>query len=133
MGEAEELQVNNKLNCRFAEECRETPLEFLGFEDHVFLESVKGDSPLACEKDIFIGVFFDGTNNNKYRDAPGYGHSNVARLYEVFPGTAARQAIPTLQPRLDLAPSATAANRHVDSAEQDPGRSEEHTSELQSH
>lgn len=108
-------------NSRLAESCRDDPLAFTDSESKISVQNQDKTDPIACEKDIFIGVFFDGTNNNKYRDAPGYGHSNVARLYEVFPGTAARQTIPTLPPRLDLAPSATAANRHVDSAEQDPG------------
>ncbi|WP_169307500.1 T6SS phospholipase effector Tle1-like catalytic domain-containing protein [Chitiniphilus eburneus] len=40
----------------------------------------------TCEEDIYLGFFFDGTNNNKYRDTSGSSHSNVARLYEVYAG-----------------------------------------------
>lgn len=37
-----------------------------------------------CGEEIQIGVFFDGTNNNKDRDAPKNAHSNVGRLFDVF-------------------------------------------------
>lgn len=33
-----------------------------------------------CKQNIFIGMFFDGTNNNMLRDMP-LGHSNIACLY----------------------------------------------------
>ena len=34
------------------------------------------------------GVFFDGTNNNRARDEPRQGHTNVVRLFNVFKDTA---------------------------------------------
>ncbi|HBI8622179.1 TPA: DUF2235 domain-containing protein, partial [Escherichia coli] len=37
-----------------------------------------------CTEELRIGIFFDGTNNNKDRDAPKHAHSNVARLYDIF-------------------------------------------------
>lgn len=37
---------------------------------------------LTCEKEIHVGIFFDGTNNNRDRDKPVQGHSNIASLYE---------------------------------------------------
>jgi hypothetical protein len=95
------------MNVRFAEVCREQPLELHGAERFVRDASiVDGRSAkelaLTCCKDIFIGVFFDGTNNNKFRDIPGYAQSNVARLYEVYPGTYAEQTPPVLRPALEL-------------------------------
>lgn len=42
--------------------------------------------PPSCKTNLFFGVFFDGTNNNLKRDRPNFAHSNVARLYEAFPG-----------------------------------------------
>jgi hypothetical protein len=90
------------MNVRFAEPCRESHLEHVGFERQVMAEAVRdGRTPqerlCACSQDIFIGVFFDGTNNNKFRDTPGHSHSNVARLYEAFPGSAAEQTAPSLK------------------------------------
>jgi hypothetical protein len=78
------------MNVRFAEPCRTNPLSFEGYEEWIFtINALDGrtqrDMALTCQKDIFIGVFFDGTNNNKYRDTLGFSHSNVARLYEVCP------------------------------------------------
>jgi hypothetical protein len=101
------------MSARFAESCRPSPLDFEGAEWDVFIESGRdgrkpNDRPPPCEEDIFIGVFFDGTNNNKYRDTPGFTHSNVARLYEVYPGMTARQTPPTLRPRVNPDGSTTA-------------------------
>lgn len=39
----------------------------------------------ACEITIQVGIFFDGTGNNLYAHKGKKGHSNVARLYEVYP------------------------------------------------
>lgn len=39
-------------------------------------------SGLCCEKEIHVGIFFDGTNNNKDRDRPDKGHSNVVTLFD---------------------------------------------------
>ncbi|BEV16673.1 hypothetical protein HBDW_34610 [Herbaspirillum sp. DW155] len=70
------------MNARFTEVSREN------FSDmHVperFEERKNLNIPLeiACEEDLFLGFFFDGTNSNKYRDTPTFASSNVARLYE---------------------------------------------------
>lgn len=37
-----------------------------------------------CCEEMHIGVFFDGTNNNKDRDAPRNAQSNVGRLFDAF-------------------------------------------------
>lgn len=49
----------------------------------------------SCKTNLFFGFFFDGTKNN-YMDAEkGRNHSNVARLYDCFPG----QSVPGILPR----------------------------------
>ena len=93
------------MKARFAESCRQAALELVGFEVDVEQSSLRDEISgrnrlLDCEKDIFIGVFFDGTNNNKYRDTPEFSQSNVARLYEIYPGTPAAQKEPTLRPKV---------------------------------
>lgn len=35
-----------------------------------------------CVKEIKVGVFFDGTNNNMARDKPLVGHSNIVSLFD---------------------------------------------------
>lgn len=37
---------------------------------------------LQCSKEIHVGIFFDGTNNNMYRDREMQGHSNIASLHD---------------------------------------------------
>lgn len=39
-------------------------------------------SGLTCVKEIHVGIFFDGTNNNRDRDRPQRGHSNVVSLFD---------------------------------------------------
>ncbi|SUX53567.1 hypothetical protein [Chromobacterium vaccinii] len=52
---------------RLSELCKQTPLELQVNE--AFLAEKNRDIPscLQCQQDIFIGFFFDGTNNNKTR------------------------------------------------------------------
>ncbi|MFC7420940.1 hypothetical protein ACFQNF_13825 [Iodobacter arcticus] len=75
------------MSSRFAELLERT--DYLALENkerHILNINLDTHSCLTCEEDIFLGFFFDGTNNNKYRDTPEYCHSNVARLYEAYPG-----------------------------------------------
>ena len=93
------------MNARFAELCRSQHLELVDVEGPISRAAqedgrTERDRLLNCDKDIYIGVFFDGTNNNKYRDTPGLSQSNIARLYEVYPGTPASQTPPVLRPRI---------------------------------
>jgi len=37
---------------------------------------------LSCQKEVHVGIFFDGTNNNLDRDRPLKGHSNVVSLWD---------------------------------------------------
>lgn len=38
-------------------------------------------------KNLTLGVFFDGTANNQYRDKPKGTHTNIARLFEMYDGS----------------------------------------------
>lgn len=46
-----------------------------------------------CTREFRLAFFFDGTNNNKDRDAPKHAHSNVARLHDIFEITPDQQRI----------------------------------------
>ncbi|MCD9087070.1 DUF2235 domain-containing protein [Stenotrophomonas sp. SY1] len=37
---------------------------------------------LDCVRELHVGVFFDGTNNNMVRDRSNVGHSNIVTLYD---------------------------------------------------
>ena len=92
------------MNTRFAEMCREDHLGLIKRERDIELFNIADGRTdkeilLSCDQDIYVGIFFDGTNNNKFRDEPGKSHSNVARLYEAFPGTNAAQKPPVLLER----------------------------------
>lgn len=88
------------MNVRFAEPCRTDYLELVDAENRVYANNIDKPPCHECEQDIFLGFFFDGTNNNKFRDTPGFAHSNVARLYEAFIGTPAKQKEPKLKPAM---------------------------------
>jgi hypothetical protein len=73
------------MNVRFAEPCREVPLAFEDKEEAIQIANVRDgrtqkELTLTCQKDIFIGIFFDGTNNNKYRDTPGFACQETQHL-----------------------------------------------------
>ena len=82
------------MNVRFAEPSRENPLKFQGTESEIAERAIDRPPCRECQQDIYLGFFFDGTNNNKFRDTPSFSHSNVARLYEAFIGTQAGQTGP---------------------------------------
>ena len=44
------------------------------------------DPKKSCETNLFFGFFFDGTSNNYELANQTNGHSNVARLYDIYPG-----------------------------------------------
>jgi hypothetical protein len=53
-----------------------------------------GSPKTSCDTNLFFGFFFDGTRNN-YKKAEATGeHSNVARLYDIFPGQGVRGVVP---------------------------------------
>jgi hypothetical protein len=45
---------------------------------------VASDGKPSCEKVVWMGVFFDGTNNNMDRDSVDRSHSNVAVLFNTY-------------------------------------------------
>lgn len=48
------------------------------------LDCALGEEPLSCQGQVWVSIFFDGTNNNKddkKTGEPVNGHSNVARLH----------------------------------------------------
>lgn len=50
-----------------------------------------GDS---CKTNLFFGFFFDGTKNNYIQGAVAGNQSNVARLYDCFPGQVVEGVLP---------------------------------------
>ena len=85
---------------RFAELCRKSWLELTGIESIEKDVNLNFPKSTVCEEDIYLGFFFDGTNNNKYRDAPAFANSNVARHYEVYPGDSTPTPIDIFQKAL---------------------------------
>lgn len=54
------------------------------------VEGIRAAEPHAvtdcskCEMNINIGIFFDGTNNNRDADTPDLKHTNIVRLWETY-------------------------------------------------
>jgi hypothetical protein len=55
------------------------------------LIGVPGES---CKTNLFFGFFFDGTKNNYVQAETGLNHSNVARLYDCYPGLSVPGVLP---------------------------------------
>lgn len=75
---------------RLAEKCR---VNNLALSNRELLVQKKLEEKIDCKvcfQDIYINFFFDGTNNNKYRDAKSQSQTNVARLFEVCVGIPAK-------------------------------------------
>ncbi len=49
----------------------------------------------SCKTNLFFGFFFDGTKNNYIDAQEGKNHSNVARLYDCYPGLCVKGILPT--------------------------------------
>lgn len=49
---------------------------------------------IACDTNLFFGFFFDGTKNNYIKAEAGKNHSNVARLYDCYPGKSVPGVLP---------------------------------------
>lgn len=54
----------------------------------------KGSIGRTCQKNLFFGFFFDGTKNNYQLAEATKEHSNVARLYDSFPGMSVPGVLP---------------------------------------
>jgi hypothetical protein len=48
----------------------------------------------SCKTNLFFGFFFDGTKNNYIQAEAGKTHSNVARLYDCYPGLSVPGVLP---------------------------------------
>jgi hypothetical protein len=48
----------------------------------------------SCRTNLFFGFFFDGTKNNYVQAEQGRNHSNVARLYDCYPGLSVPAVLP---------------------------------------
>lgn len=49
----------------------------------------------SCETNLFFGFFFDGTKNNYEQAETIKNHSNVARLYDCYPGLSVPGVLPS--------------------------------------
>lgn len=54
-----------------------------------------GSPEKSCTTNLFFGFFFDGTKNNYQQAEKTKSHSNVARLYDCYPG----QSVPGVLPK----------------------------------
>lgn len=70
-----------------ADAARPNPLAFSQEEAREFVRVLanRKERNRDCCRELFWGVFFDGTNNNAKEDRPLFAHSNVARLHDIFP------------------------------------------------
>ena len=48
----------------------------------------------SCKTNLFFGFFFDGTKNNYVKANVSHNHSNVARLYDCYPGKSVPGVLP---------------------------------------
>lgn len=48
----------------------------------------------SCKTNLFFGFFFDGTKNNYIKANTSNNHSNVARLYDCYPGKSVPGVLP---------------------------------------
>jgi hypothetical protein len=57
-------------------------------------QSAPGVPGKSCETNLFFGFFFDGTKNNYILAETAKNHSNVARLYDCYPGLSVPGVLP---------------------------------------
>jgi len=48
----------------------------------------------SCTTNLFFGFFFDGTKNNYTQAEKGNNYSNIARLYDSYPGRSVPEVLP---------------------------------------
>ena len=75
--------------------------EFYDKRDSKYLETLEtrerpelGKPSDGCKTNLFFGFFFDGTKNNYVKAEAGKNHSNVARLYDCYPGLSVPGVLP---------------------------------------
>ncbi|MES3025719.1 MAG: DUF2235 domain-containing protein [Pseudomonadota bacterium] len=57
-------------------------------------QPILGSPGESCKTNLFFGFFFDGTKNNYIQAETGKNHSNVARLYDCYPGISVKGTLP---------------------------------------
>jgi hypothetical protein len=57
-------------------------------------QPITGVPSESCKTNLFFGFFFDGTKNNYIQAEAGKNHSNVARLYDCYPGFSVPGVLP---------------------------------------
>jgi hypothetical protein len=71
-------------------------------DGYVLRESSRIGVPAeSCNTNLFFGFFFDGTRNNYLKSESTKDHSNVARLYDCYPGLGVPGVLP---PETDCQP-----------------------------
>lgn len=63
----------------------------VGFRTTFTPEEIRGNEsaklcgiPEKCGKQVFVGIFFDGTKNNKYEESKG-NNTNIVHLFDAYP------------------------------------------------
>lgn len=82
---------------KFWEPIGEDPPALTKAQKALCLAGSMSTAGLPCSKELHLGFFFDGTNNNRIRDTPNQSQSNVARLYDVFDANPDENARPLLR------------------------------------
>ncbi|MGX4640731.1 T6SS phospholipase effector Tle1-like catalytic domain-containing protein [Massilia sp. SYSU DXS3249] len=59
-------------------------------------QAKSNDMGQACSANLFFGFFFDGTRNNYELAAKSGDQSNVARMYDIFPGRGVPKVLPNV-------------------------------------
>jgi len=72
-----------------------TQKKIIGKEFESREQPIVGMPGKSCETNLFFGFFFDGTKNNYVQADAIKNHSNVARLYDCFPGLSVPGVLPT--------------------------------------
>jgi hypothetical protein len=57
-------------------------------------QAMPGSPHRSCVTNLFFGFFFDGTKNNYILAEKAKNHSNVARLYDCYPGLSVPSVLP---------------------------------------
>lgn len=82
--------IEGEIFLKFFEEDEVRKIRALERREH-FIPGVLGE---LCRTNLFFGFFFDGTKNNYVQAEKGLNHSNVARLYDCYPGLSVPGVLP---------------------------------------
>ena len=73
----------------FSEEQQKKIKEFVALE-----QPLQGSMTSGCKTNLYFGFFFDGTKNNYVLAEKNNTHSNIARLYDCYPGMSVPGVLP---------------------------------------